>query len=560
MIRLWADVVYRLTHRQSKVMLLSRPAAQPDERGLEHRPPERLARALARAVPHGICVIDAGGVITDVNAAFAEMTGFDRDALVGSAPPLPYWPEEHREACAAALRDGLAGRVTEADLVLRRRDGSRFPASLTMSPLARGRRRQRGHRGRRARDEPGDRRACAAAGGAPRGPARELGVRPALGTVELSRDLTDVVGGRVPRITTLDRVLELLAPPDARALRERLARVGGGDGGTIMESELVQPERNLDWALPLPDPRWVETRMRAIRDPSGALTGGVHGTTQDITARKARGSCGPRERAAVREAQHAGEVGSFEIDCRTRMVTWSPQLYRLFDVQAGTCSGRPRLPARPDPRGGRLGPRPARRRDRRGRPAARARTPVPARRGAAACRDAARAARHGARARRPRNAARRHRPQARRGRGPLRGQLLDAVDAAVVATDLHAIVTHWSRGAEELYGWTRAETVGRPLRPLTLDAAGRRRAAADRARHHSRAGGGGAELARRDGTRFHGQVRTSLLKDALGAPAGVMAVTVDRDLARGSATGRAALRLRDVFGAAPGAWRRRSIV
>ena len=75
-------------------MLLSRPAAQSEERGLAHRPPERLAEALARAVPHGICVIDARGVITDVNAAFARMTGFARDALVGSGLPHPHWPDE----------------------------------------------------------------------------------------------------------------------------------------------------------------------------------------------------------------------------------------------------------------------------------------------------------------------------------------------------------------------------------------------------------------------------------------------------------------------------------
>ena len=108
----------------------------------------------------------------------------------------------------------------------------------------------------------------------------------------------------------------------------------------------MQPGRNLDWALPLPNPRWVETRMRAIRDPSGALTGGVHGTTQDITARKLADLAGRGSEQRLREAQRVGEVGSFEIDCRTRMVTWSPQLYRLFDVQPApaaatstSCSG-----------------------------------------------------------------------------------------------------------------------------------------------------------------------------------------------------------------------------
>jgi PAS domain S-box-containing protein len=39
--------------------------------------------------------------------------------------------------------------------------------------------------------------------------------------------------------------------------------------------------------------------------------------------------------------------------------------------------------------------------------------------------------------------------------------LLDAVDAAIIATDLDAVVTHWSKGAQRLYGWSREEAVGR---------------------------------------------------------------------------------------------------
>jgi PAS domain S-box-containing protein len=370
---------------------------------------------------------------------------------------------------------------------------------------------------------------------------------PRSGTVELSRELADVAGSRVPRATTLDRVLELLAPADAQMLRERLARVGAGegDGGTIMESELVQPERNLDWALPLQATRWVATRMRAIRDPSGALTGGVHGTTQDITARKLADLAGRESEQRLREAQHIGEVGSFEIDCRTRLVTWSPQLYRLFAVQAGTCSGDLDFL---------LGLIPVE-----------------------AASELARLADAMAQDGRPRELGHRYlrgdelryaetrlepldSGLARGVRGTLRdvtvrrlaqdevhvrGQLLDAVDAAVIATDLHAIVTHWSRGAEQLYGWTRAETVGRPLRSLTLDAGG----PADGRRLLERVVAAGPaevaqELARRDGRRFQAQVRTSLLTDARGAPAGVIAVTVDRGGARREA-GRSRRATRD---------------
>jgi PAS domain S-box-containing protein len=45
-------------------------------------------------------------------------------------------------------------------------------------------------------------------------------------------------------------------------------------------------------------------------------------------------------------------------------------------------------------------------------------------------------------------------------------QLLDAVGQGVIATDLSGAVRYWSRFAEELYGWTRAEALGRNLLDL----------------------------------------------------------------------------------------------
>lgn len=44
--------------------------------------------------------------------------------------------------------------------------------------------------------------------------------------------------------------------------------------------------------------------------------------------------------------------------------------------------------------------------------------------------------------------------------------LLDQVQAAVTATDLTGAITHWNRGAEDMFGWSRAEAVGRDFRVL----------------------------------------------------------------------------------------------
>ena len=47
-------------------------------------------------------------------------------------------------------------------------------------------------------------------------------------------------------------------------------------------------------------------------------------------------------------------------------------------------------------------------------------------------------------------------------------RLLDAVGQSVIATDLEGMVLYWNRAAQELYGWSAGEALGRNLRDLTL--------------------------------------------------------------------------------------------
>lgn len=47
-----------------------------------------------------------------------------------------------------------------------------------------------------------------------------------------------------------------------------------------------------------------------------------------------------------------------------------------------------------------------------------------------------------------------------------RAELLDAVGAAIVATDLEGRITHWTTGAEALFGWSAVEVLGRPVREI----------------------------------------------------------------------------------------------
>jgi diguanylate cyclase (GGDEF)-like protein/PAS domain S-box-containing protein len=47
-------------------------------------------------------------------------------------------------------------------------------------------------------------------------------------------------------------------------------------------------------------------------------------------------------------------------------------------------------------------------------------------------------------------------------------RLLDAVGQSVIATDVEGKVIYWNRGAQELYGWSSEEALGRYLRVLTV--------------------------------------------------------------------------------------------
>jgi PAS domain S-box-containing protein len=50
----------------------------------------------------------------------------------------------------------------------------------------------------------------------------------------------------------------------------------------------------------------------------------------------------------------------------------------------------------------------------------------------------------------------------------LQAELLDQVDAAVIATDTASVVQYWSRGAEQLYGYTAEEAIGHEVIDLIV--------------------------------------------------------------------------------------------
>jgi PAS domain S-box-containing protein len=117
----------------------------------------------------------------------------------------------------------------------------------------------------------------------------------------------------------------------------------------------------------------------------------------------------------------------------------------------------------------------------------------------------------------------------RRSEADLRWQasLLDLTHDAIFVRDLQDTVVYWNRGAEEMYGWTSEEVLGRVSHDLT-------QTIFPVAHEEIRAtvlltGRWDGELVhtRRDGTRIVVASRWSLQRDAAGQPAGVLVTNSD---------------------------------
>ncbi len=94
-------------------------------------------RAMENSMLTGMRAMDLEGRITYVNAAFCAMTGFSEAALVGRAPPFPYWPQDRVDEMSRLLQQELSGRSPAGGIEVRvmRKDGSLFDARMYVSPL-----------------------------------------------------------------------------------------------------------------------------------------------------------------------------------------------------------------------------------------------------------------------------------------------------------------------------------------------------------------------------------------------------------------------------------------
>lgn len=107
-------------------------------------------------------------------------------------------------------------------------------------------------------------------------------------------------------------------------------------------------------------------------------------------------------------------------------------------------------------------------------------------------------------------------------------RLLRSLGHAVITTDLRGRIVEWNPAAEQLYGWTADEVLGRDIQDVTVPESGREFAtevmAALRA---GRSWSGGFTVRRKDGTTFPALVTDAGIADDSGRLVGIVGVSTD---------------------------------
>jgi PAS domain S-box-containing protein len=467
----------------------------------------------------GVCVIGVDGRITETNRCFEEMVGLSKQQMAGLRAPFPWWPSSNVEALDRVLKSALATGSEHHELQFMRHSGELFPVSLDAT--------------RTGEDGEQDSELIAVIRDTSveveeRRRRRESERVAKLATWEWD-PVTDLVTGSTALALAggikwdgarpLDAILGLMSGADAERGRGKMESVATGR----------QEEFAFEVAVNTPNPEigWLEIRGRAVHDDSGVVTA-VRGITRDVTERRSLDAAFSQNRELLQMAERVADIGSFEVDERTGVTRWSENLYTLWGVEPGDedLRGLALKKIHEDDLEAFLGvrnsvrddgvPRMVDHRYLRGEEVRWAETRFEPLRDEGAI--------IGIRGT-LQDLTERHRTDER---VRLQARLLDVVDAAVIATGLDGLVTQWNLRAEQLYGWSREEAIGKPISILTADLEAREKVKEILSSvKHAGTWTGGFDVRRKDSTAFTALVQISAYTDDNGNPAGLLGTSMD---------------------------------
>ncbi|MFN3324351.1 MAG: ATP-binding protein [Bryobacteraceae bacterium] len=98
----------------------------------------RFPGSMEDVLPAGLALINTSGKIRHVNPAFCRMTGWDRQELIGQAPPYSFWPKSNCAPIERAFRDTLRGGAPPEGYILgfRTRTGEPMAVRMLAAPAS----------------------------------------------------------------------------------------------------------------------------------------------------------------------------------------------------------------------------------------------------------------------------------------------------------------------------------------------------------------------------------------------------------------------------------------
>ncbi|MGO9902753.1 MAG: PAS domain S-box protein [Solirubrobacteraceae bacterium] len=287
---------------------------------------ERRFRMLLEAAPDAIVIVDVEGLIVLVNTRTEELFGFARQELLGQ-PVEMLMPASARDRHVDRRRRYTATpHSRQLEVTGLRKDGSEFPAEMTLSGLAT-------DSGvlivSALRDITSQRAAVEAI-------ARLAAVVSSSHEAIIAKTLDGVITDWNPAAERMYGYLAqeaigmpvsmLLASESQQAeLREILERVGDGQAVETVTTRRRKDQRVID----------VELTVSPIRDPHGRIVG-IATMGRDITERKHTQEALRRSQERLEQAETTAQMGSWDWDLRSGRVSWSAGLYKLFGLEPET--------------------------------------------------------------------------------------------------------------------------------------------------------------------------------------------------------------------------------
>ncbi|MFN0164888.1 MAG: PAS domain S-box protein, partial [Bryobacteraceae bacterium] len=294
----------------------------------------RLQNAMLNSTNRAVIVTDSAGTVVMFSAAAERILGYDRSQVVEKLPLLSFYSRDELESRLKVqgpesgpqferlVARASSGRPDEREWTLTRKDGSPFPAQVSLTALVDAEERITGF--------------LAIAADVTEKKRLDARLRRAMNRNESYRRLFEM-SSSLPAIAGFDgyfrevgpqwsRLLgysreELLAQPIAhfvhaddipKTLEEsrRLASSLAGETATF-ENRYIARDGSIHWL------NW-----NAASDPAAGV---ILAVAHDVTDRK-------RQELLLEQTQAAARIGGWEIDCVRGTVNWSAETYRILEI------------------------------------------------------------------------------------------------------------------------------------------------------------------------------------------------------------------------------------